>query len=130
MIAGTLRARTPWAVLFLTPLLLFAQSSAADDTSCKDASTTAAMRSCENQRYEKADQRLNAIYAKLVAQVDPQRREKLKQAQRSWVTFRNANADFLASAAEAGTLAPLIRVTAMADMTDGRAAELEKLVKQ
>ncbi len=88
------------------------------------------MRSCENQRYEKADQRLNAIYAKLVAQVDPQRREKLKQAQRSWVTFRNANADFLASAAEAGTLAPLIRVTAMADMTDGRAAELEKLVKQ
>jgi uncharacterized protein YecT (DUF1311 family) len=130
MIAGALRARASFAVLILPPLLLLAQSASSDDTSCKDASTTAAMRACENLRYESADQKLNAAYARLVTQVDHLRREKLKQSQRAWVAFRNANADFLASAAEGGTLGPLIRVTAMAEMTEARATELEKIAKQ
>lgn len=129
MIARELRAGASFAALIL-PLLLFAQSASSDDTSCKDASTTAAMRACENLRYERADEKLNAAYARLVTQVDQPRREKLKQAQRAWVAFRNANADFLASAAEGGTLAPLIRVTATAEMTETRAAELQKIAKQ
>ena len=102
----------------------------AQDTRCKDTATTAAMRACENSRYESADQALNAEYARLMRQLSPSRQRRLSEAQRTWVAFRTANADFLASAAEGGSLAPLIKVTALADMTEARIAELRTWAKQ
>jgi uncharacterized protein YecT (DUF1311 family) len=115
----------PQLALCLLIGLLTLPVHAADD-SCKDAATTAAMRACENTRYQKADQELNAIYAKLTKQLEPARQEKLRQSQRAWLAFRDANADFLAGAAEGGTLAPLIKVTVMAEMTEARTQELQK----
>jgi uncharacterized protein YecT (DUF1311 family) len=113
----------------LTGLLAWHCAEAAD-TGCKDATTTAAMRACENTRYEKSERELNAAYATLTKQLDPTQQEKLRRAQRAWLAFRDANAQFLAGAAQAGTLAPLIKVTALADMTEVRTKELEKLQRQ
>lgn len=97
---------------------------------CRNASTTAAMRECENARYEAADRRLNEIYSRLMRSLARSRQEKLQAAQRAWLQFRDANAGFLSSAAEGGTLEPLIRITALADMTEARATELMKLEVQ
>jgi uncharacterized protein YecT (DUF1311 family) len=88
------------------------------------------MRACENSRYEESEHRLNSEYGQLMKHLDPFRQEKLRAAQRAWLAFRNANADFLASEAQGGSLAPLIKVTALADMTEARATELAKLGKQ
>ena len=95
-------------------------------TDCKNATTTAAMRACENARFEKADRELNAAYNDLMQQLDDGRREKLRLAQSAWLHFRETNADFEADAARGGTLAPLIKVTVLADMTEARTAELKK----
>ena len=97
---------------------------------CKNAATTAAMRACENARYQKADQRLNAIYKDLIKQLDAGPREKLRLAQSAWLRFREANADFQAEVAREGTLAPLIKMSVLADMTEARTAELKKAVQQ
>ena len=111
-------------------LILFVIFAArAQDTGCKDAATTAAMRACENSRYESAEQALDEEYGRLMRQMSPSRQRRLSEAQRSWVAFRAANADFLASAAEGGSLAPLLKVTALADMTEARVTELRKLAK-
>jgi uncharacterized protein YecT (DUF1311 family) len=104
----------------------FAQA-AGTTPDCEKAETTAQMRACENARYEQANQELNALYTRLIKQLEPQRQEKLRIAQRAWIRFRDANADFLASSAEGGTLAPLLKVTALADMTEARVKELAKL---
>ncbi len=119
------------APLLLIGLLSGSFAWAAQKTpDCSNATTTADMRACENARYDQANRQLNAVYARLMKQLDPARREKLRLAQRAWVRFRDANADFLASAAEGGTLAPLLRVNALADMTEARVKELAKLPVQ
>jgi uncharacterized protein YecT (DUF1311 family) len=95
-------------------------------TDCKNATTTAAMRACENARFQKAEQELNAVYNDLMQQLDVARKEKLRAAQSAWLQFREANADFEADAARGGTLAPLIKITVLADMTEARTVELKK----
>jgi len=53
-------------------------------------------------------------------------REKLRVAQNAWVRFRDANADFQASLAEGGTMAPLLRIGTLVEMTEARTEELRK----
>jgi len=93
---------------------------------CSSETTTAGMRNCENLRYERAEQALDSVYAKLMKQLDATGKAKLRAAQSAWLQFRQADADFQAQVAEGGTLAPLIKVTVMADLTEARAAELKK----
>jgi uncharacterized protein YecT (DUF1311 family) len=100
------------------------------DQGCKDAATTAAMRTCENSRYERSEQKLNAEYGRLMKQLDRSRQEKLRAAQRAWLSFRDANAAFVESEAENGSLAPILKISALADMTEARALELARIGKQ
>ncbi len=107
---------------FLTPLNVFA----ADPPGCDNATTTAAMQACESTRYTQANQKLNEVYARLMKTLDTSKREKLRVAELAWIQFRDKNAAFMASAAEGGTLAPLIQLTTSTAMTEARAAELAK----
>jgi uncharacterized protein YecT (DUF1311 family) len=84
------------------------------------------MRTCENARYHKADEELNMVYQKLIRTLNDSQRGKLRLAQRAWLQFREAEAEFQASQAEGGTLAPLLKVSALADMTESRTGELRK----
>ena len=53
------------------PLLLLAFVGRADDpTDCKNVATTAAMRACENKRYQEADRQINVVYTRLLATLD------------------------------------------------------------
>ena len=97
---------------------------------CKVATTTAAMRACENARYEKADRELNVVYQKLIKELGAGPREKLRVAQNAWLRFREANSDFQASLAEGGSLAPLLKISTLAEMTEARTEELKKAPSQ
>jgi uncharacterized protein YecT (DUF1311 family) len=107
-----------------------ASPTAETGTDCKNATTTAAMRACENARFQKAEQELNAVYKNLIKELDAGRKEKLRLAQSAWLRFREANADFEADAARGGTIAPLIKMTVLADMTEARTKDLKKALKQ
>ena len=110
--------------------LVAAQSRCfADQHDCENPTTTAAMRACENTRYEEANRKLNEVYSQVLNSLTGDRKEKLRSAESAWIIFRNKNADFLASGAEGGTLAPLLRVSALADTTEQRLKELTKLAK-
>lgn len=106
----------------LTPLTVLA----ADPPGCDNATTTAAMQACESARYTQANQKLNDVYARLMKTLDASKREKLRVAELAWIQFRDKNAAFMATAAEGGTLAPLIQLTTSTAMTEARAAELAK----
>ena len=95
-------------------------------TPCGKETTTAAMRACQNHRYQRAERALDSMYTRLMRQLDETGKEKLQNAQSAWLQFRQTNADFQADIAREGTVAPLIRVTVMADMTEARARELRK----
>lgn len=106
------------------------QQASPPNRGCEDAQTTAAMRECENSRFERADQKMNAAYQELVCRLDEPGRVKLRHAQQAWIKFRDAEAAFRADAARGGTLAPLIRVSVLADLTESRWEQLSKQVQE
>ena len=112
------------AVLFLASLGL--GNVRASEKACEEAVTTAEMRDCVNHRYAKVDDKLNQVYRRLLAQLDPERRKLLRDAQKSWIVFRDKNAAFVASDAEGGTLYWIIEVSERASMTERRIKELKE----
>ena len=93
---------------------------------CKDPTTSSDMRACENARYELVQHELNAAYQSLLRHLDSRQRQKLRTAQNAWIRFRDANTAFESSLAQAGTLAPIIRIGSLTEMTKARVAELKK----
>jgi uncharacterized protein YecT (DUF1311 family) len=93
---------------------------------CENAQTTAAMRRCENIRYQKADDGMKIAYQDLLKKLTGTQKLKLQRAQIAWFKYRDAEADFEAEEANGGTLAPLIRTSVMADLTEARRLQLLK----
>jgi uncharacterized protein YecT (DUF1311 family) len=114
-------------ILAATALLAPHQAQAQSD--CANATTTAQMESCANARYQVAAQDLAGVLAQLNGKLDAIGRERLNKAEAAWILFRDANADFIADVARGGTLAPVIRTTALADMTEARTKELKKTLR-
>lgn len=107
--------------LHCTPLS-FAQTSEAD---CENAQTAVEMNACISARYENADERLNSLYNKLRAQLDEEGQKHLRDAQRAWLKFRDAECLWAADEMRGGTGASLIRGACLADQTAIRADDLE-----
>lgn len=122
---------TPALFLVVLILLIAAQMQAQEQVQapktedCRNASTTSAMRACANASYEAAQRELDSAYQNLLRRLDSSQKQKLRVAQKAWLQYRDANAEFQASLAQGGTLAPLIRTTVLAEMTKARASELK-----
>lgn len=98
---------------------------------CKDdAYSTAEMEQCNDNALRDWEIELNDNYRKLLD--DPtksaQQRTSLKQIQRLWLKYREANCKFYASIYSEGTLSPIMYGNCMAKMTKDRADELSSLV--
>jgi uncharacterized protein YecT (DUF1311 family) len=113
----------------LITTLLFTPHRAQGQSGCDEATTTAQMESCADARYRASVQDLAGVLAQLNQKLDVIGRERLSKAQVAWMLFRDANADFLADVARGGTLAPVIRKAALADMTEARSKELRKTLR-
>lgn len=98
------------------------------DHDCRLAIVGSKMRTCENARYDIAQRELNSVYQNLLRGLDETQRERLRQAQRAWLRFRDTNAEFQASLVQGGTSAPLIKVGTLTEMTNERASELKKVL--
>ena len=96
---------------------------------CPEATTTVEMQACLKKRYEGADKALNRVYRQLVAKLEPRRKEKLRAAQRLWILFRDASAEFEASEAEEGSMYPILHVATQVIKTEQRVDELGELLK-
>ena len=102
--------------------------AALPSSECQNAVTTADMRKCSANRYQAAQRALNEVYAGLMHKMDGGQRIKLRTAQRAWLRFRDAEADFVADTQRGGTLAWVLRTQTLADLTVARTEELRKNV--
>ena len=76
--------------------------------------------------FVKADAELNKTYEALLKKLpDAESKEKLKQSQRAWLAFRDAEAAFAADQARGGSMAPTIRYETMAQLTQQRIKQLK-----
>jgi len=97
-------------------------------TAClnKSGNTTVGMIDCIDAEFLRQDARLNKAYQALMANLTDPRREKLQQAQRIWLKYRDANCDFYADP-DGGTMAHVSASNCMLNTTAERARELESL---
>jgi len=80
--------------------------------------------------FETADASLNKVYQQLTAKLDKESQGKLIAAQRAWVQFRDAEAQFQADLdARDGSMAPLIYDSTRAELTKRRIKDLEPRLK-
>ena len=127
----TITLSLAWA-LAATTLPLAAQAQEAKLTKqfsvCMDKSegVTQHMVECIDAEIKRQDARLNKAYKALVADLNPERKKQLLEAQRAWLKFRDTNCAFYFDS-EGGTIARVQAVDCMMTMTANRATELENV---
>jgi uncharacterized protein YecT (DUF1311 family) len=93
------------------------------------AQTQAAMNAQARAEFEQADVELNKTYEGLLKKLpDAEGKEKLKQSQRAWLVFRDAEAAF--AAGPRGTMAPTLRYATMTELTQQRIKQLKVHLEQ
>lgn len=128
-----------FGAVLCAPLAADAQPKALD---CARATTTLQMTACAQQRYVAADQELNATYRTCVAAMRemgdvpglriakaelPEAR--LRESQRKWLAYRDANCAFYRSHSMGGTMGSLNYLACMTKMTNDRSAELRSAMQ-
>lgn len=118
-----------WALAAVTlPLAAHAQEAQLTKqfSACMDKSggVTQHMVECIDAETKRKDARLNKAYKALVADLNPERKKQLLEAQRAWLKFRDTNCAFYYDP-EGGTIARVQAVDCLMTMTANRATELE-----
>lgn len=95
----------------------------AQQPNCNNAQTQTDMNICAGQSYKTADRALNRTYQTLLPKLSAARRQKLADAQRRWITFRDTECDFYGSEAEGGTMQPMLVAGCKDQITQQRTAD-------
>jgi uncharacterized protein YecT (DUF1311 family) len=110
------------AVAFLVALALpaLAQSGAPHAPDCSSALNTPAMNACYKAAYDTADARLNERYKTLMARLGKGDQDRLRDAQRAWVAFRDKQCSFETASYSTGSIYPLLVTNCLAELTQQR----------
>lgn len=111
------------ALAFVYPAFAAAQN-------CKNPDTQIAMNVCASRDYDREDKRLNDSYRDLVAKLEPAKREKLREVQRVWLSYRDLNCDFQSVDYQGGTIHSLVQSTCLAEMTKQRTKDLKAMLEE
>lgn len=109
----------------LAALALFVAVDAGAAPACDAPKTTTELMECSGEAFEQADARLNASYRRLMSLLDEEGQRKLREAQRAWIAFRDANAAFAGDINRGGTAEGLNILGTRTRMTEERASELD-----
>jgi len=124
-------------LLAIAVTALSAGTQAADDgysktyTACMDESggVTVNMLNCMGSETEQQDARLNQNYKAAMQALTPAQQTQLRDAQRLWIKFRDADCALLGSLT-GGTIDSVNSASCFLDMTKKRAEDLAWLAEQ
>ncbi len=124
--------RIALAVAAIMPLASQAQDAGLSKqfNTCMDKSggVTQSMVECIGAETQRQDARLNKVYKALAANLSPERKKQLQEAQRAWIKFRDANCGFYYDP-DGGSMARVSANDCVMTMTSNRAKELENLTQ-
>lgn len=96
---------------------------------CDGADSTAALQDCVNKHHAAAQKKLNSVYEELIASLEGEAVEKLRELQATWLAYRDAECDWEASRVETDGLIKIYELSCEARMTIDRAELLEAIYK-
>lgn len=88
------------------------------------AQSTAEMKFEAAEAFERSDKAMNAAYQKLMSVLNDEGRKRLKDAQRAWIAFRDAQAGFDSHHFAGGTAEGLERLGSLDQLTRERTKRL------
>ena len=86
--------------------------------------TQGQMNQTASKAAQNADAAMNARYKKLMAVLNPSEKAALKKAQRAWLNYRDAEAEFLSLRSQSGSVHPMVYAQNVAGLTRQRTKEL------
>ncbi|MEP7455941.1 lysozyme inhibitor LprI family protein [Phyllobacterium sp. SB3] len=97
-----------------------------------EGQTTSGMVECTHNAYLAYDKQLNDVYKKALASVDKESADKIRESQRKWIAWRDAQraADSGAWRADRGTLASLDIESFNVDAIKARVQQLQYYVSE
>lgn len=97
------RIGCPVCSLVLAIAFLFAGVSSALAKPCDTASSAFEAVTCFDRQLGKADKHLNTVYKERRSELDDTGQQVLRDAQRAWITFRDAECLRIADSSRGGT---------------------------
>ena len=97
---------------------------------CDNAQTQMEMSDCAAKEFREADQKLNKLYGELASKLEPERLAKLKEAERAWIKFRDADCDFQSYLNKGGTIYPMVYNGCLTDNINNRIKQLEQMLNE
>jgi len=80
--------------------------------------------------FQESNKKLNTVYWSIERSLDSKSKKELRDSQRAWLRYRDAEAKFEANVfAQGGTVAPVIYNECRASVSDARVKELHEAVK-
>ncbi|MGL5617159.1 MAG: lysozyme inhibitor LprI family protein [Sarcina sp.] len=86
--------------------------------------TTPEMRAAEGEIYKLWDDELNVIYNNLKKQLSADKFKTVEKEEVNWIKFKEAEGEKAAKEYEGGTIAPLMRISKLSQLTKERCYEL------
>jgi uncharacterized protein YecT (DUF1311 family) len=114
-----MRARTFRSLILIMAFGLTAAPVAAQTQSAMNASAASEARA--------ADRALNAQYKAASARLSAPSRLLLRNAQRSWIGFRDAQCKFETSGVQGGSAYPMVEANCLKELSQQRARQLRKI---
>ncbi len=125
--------------LLVWPLVWpFASPLAAQEVDCADAISQSDMNICAEEDWQEADQDLNTTYQDVMAamqQIDADlpddlsgAEDALRDAQRAWISYRDANCTAAGFMMRGGSAEPLLVFGCLRELTLNRTQELRDLI--
>jgi uncharacterized protein YecT (DUF1311 family) len=109
------------------PLLLAsgaARADEADGIDCNHAVAQQEMNICADKDYRKVDAVLNAVYRDAMKGLEDHDRGLLREAQRAWIKFRDAECTYTSASNEGGSIYPLVYSGCLTELTKARIKQL------
>ncbi|MGP8270223.1 MAG: lysozyme inhibitor LprI family protein [Terracidiphilus sp.] len=102
-----------------------AQHMNAKDGPCQEAGSGAETTACFYQAYKASDAELNQIYSRILTVVDGDNLANLREVQRLWIQFRDANCSAEYELYRGGSAAPMVKFACLEAVTRDRTEELK-----
>jgi uncharacterized protein YecT (DUF1311 family) len=84
---------------------------------CAGLDTQAALNMCEGGNFKEADTALNAAFSKLIAKVSANGQAKLREAQKSWIKYRDQQCAFETLGTIGGTIHGMVVAQCLTELT-------------
>jgi uncharacterized protein YecT (DUF1311 family) len=113
-------------LVMVIPIHCHAQHMNEKDSPCPNAVTTLDMAQCFSKAKASSDEKLTALYKKVLSRLDGDDADRLAEVQRLWTEYREANCSAEHALYQGCSAAPVVYVACMDEMARARTKELQQ----